>query len=103
MNNCLNISFEINYYSVEAIDEVNCSVHTPKWVYDVAGHIGEKAKLFGETYILKGIQETNEDFYYILSDEDGELIYESCCSIIEFENKNEEHKDNDKQIEDKSH
>ena len=34
--------------------------------------------------IFKGIEETFEDYYYIIETDDGKIVYETCVSSIDF-------------------
>lgn len=37
-----------------------------------------------KVYILEGLELTQEDYYFILKDENGDRCYETCCSGLDF-------------------
>lgn len=74
----LGVYFEINYYSTVAVDEIGR--RHPTWFYDLFKNIGKTTK-DGEKFI--GVQETNEDYYYILDTGNG-IVYHSCVGHLEF-------------------
>lgn len=71
-----------NYYSPEEAPK-----DSPSWVKEELNNVGKQCHIDGHndtTYIFKGIQETLEDFYYILEDINHKIIYSSCIGKIEY-------------------
>lgn len=55
----------------------------PKWLPELLKDIG-KTVVSPYKGIFKGIEETFEDYYYIIETDDGETVYETCVSSIDF-------------------
>lgn len=55
----------------------------PEWMLDLIKNIGKKAITQGVKGIFIGVEETFEDYYYIIKS-DNKISYESCVSPIEF-------------------
>lgn len=69
-----------NYYSVDDVPE-----DAPKWVKEELLNIGKICYVDGhinKEYVFKGIQETFEDYYYILEDNNNKISYSSCVGKI---------------------
>lgn len=63
-----------NYYSVDNVPEELLNVG--KTCY-MDGHMNKE-------YVFKGIQETFEDYYYILEDNNKKISYSSCVGKISY-------------------
>ena len=71
-----------NYYSVDDVPE-----NTPKWVKEELLNVGKTCYVDGHTdkeYVFKGIQETFEDYYYILENNNKKISYSSCVGKISY-------------------
>lgn len=68
-----------NYYSVDNVPE-----DTPKWVKEELLNVGKTCYMDGQEYVFKGIQETFEDYYYILEDNNKKISYSSCVGKISY-------------------
>lgn len=71
-----------NYYSVEEAPK-----DSPSWVKTELSNVGKSCTIDGcmkDTYIFKGIQETYEDYYYILEDSNKKISYSSCVGKIDY-------------------
>ena len=69
-----------NYYSVDDVPE-----NTPKWVKEELLNVGKTCYIdehMDKEYVFKGIQETFEDYYYILENNDKQVSYSSCVGKI---------------------
>ena len=55
----------------------------PKWLPELLKDIG-KTVVSPYKGIFKGIEETVEDYYYIIETDDGKTVYETCVSSIDF-------------------
>lgn len=69
-----------NYYSVDDVPE-----DAPKWVKEELLNVGKICYVDGhinKEYVFKGIQETFEDYYYILEDNNNKISYSSCVGKI---------------------
>lgn len=55
----------------------------PKWLPELLKDIG-KTVVSPYKGIFKGIEETFEDYYYIIETDDGKTVYETCVSSIDF-------------------
>lgn len=69
-----------NYYSVNDVPK-----NTPKWVKEELLNVGKTCYVDGHMdrkYVFKGIQETFEDYYYILENNDKQISYSSCVGKI---------------------
>lgn len=55
----------------------------PKWLPELLKDIG-KTVVSPYKGIFKGIEETFEDYYYIIETDDGKIVYETCVSSIDF-------------------
>ena len=66
-----------NYYSVDNVPE-----DAPKWVKEELLNVGKTCYVDG--YIFKGIQETFEDYYYILENNNKQISYSSCVGKISY-------------------
>ena len=55
----------------------------PKWMSELLKDIG-KTVVSPYKGIFKGIEETFEDYYYIIETDDGKTVYETCVSSIDF-------------------
>lgn len=55
----------------------------PKWLPELLKDIG-KTVVSPYKGIFKGIEETFEDYYYIIETDDGKTVYETCVSPIDF-------------------
>lgn len=79
------LEFEVigEYYSVE-----DAPKDSPFWVKEELYNVGKSCTVDGcmkDTYIFKGIQETYEDYYYILEDSNKKISYSSCVGKINFQ------------------
>ena len=55
----------------------------PDWFKNYMSHIGEKYKDCREKEVtLIGMSETNEDYYYVVEDSNGEKLFESCVGPL---------------------
>jgi len=71
-----------NYYSIDDVPK-----NAPKWVKEELLNVGKKCYVDGhidKEYVFKGIQETFEDYYYILENNDKKISYSSCVGKIEY-------------------
>lgn len=71
-----------NYYSVD-----NAPENAPKWVKEELLNVGKTCYIDGhmnKEYVFKGIQETFEDYYYILEDNNKKISYSSCVGKISY-------------------
>lgn len=80
----IKLEFEVvgNYYSVE-----DAPKDSPSWVKEELFNVGKSCTIDGsmkDTYIFKGIQETYEDYYYILEDSNKKISYSSCVGKINY-------------------
>lgn len=69
-----------NYYSVDDAPE-----DAPKWVKEELLNVGKICYVdrhMDKEYVFKGIQETFEDYYYILEDNNKKISYSSCVGKI---------------------
>lgn len=69
-----------NYYSVDDVPK-----DAPKWVKKELFNVGKTCYVDGhidKEYVFKGIQETFEDYYYILENNDKKISYSSCVGKI---------------------
>lgn len=69
-----------NYYSVDDAPE-----DAPKWVKKELLNVGKTCYVDGhmnKEYVFKGIQETFEDYYYILENNNKQISYSSCVEKI---------------------
>ena len=55
----------------------------PEWMLDLISNIGKTALYYNEEGKFIGVEETFEDYYYII-DVGGKIVYETCVSPIEF-------------------
>ena len=55
----------------------------PKWLPKLLKDIG-KTVVSPCKGIFKGIEETFEDYYYIIEKDNGDTVYETCVSQIDF-------------------
>nr|DAG88663.1 MAG TPA: hypothetical protein [Crassvirales sp.] len=55
----------------------------PKWLPELLKDIG-KTVVSPYKGIFKGIEETFEDYYYIIETDEGKTVYETCVSSIDF-------------------
>ena len=55
----------------------------PKWLPELLKDIG-RTVVSPYKGIFKGIEETFEDYYYIIETDDGKTVYETCVSSIDF-------------------
>ena len=53
-------------------------------VQELMPFIGHKCKLHDIIGVFKGIEETWEDYYYIIEQEDGKVSYNTMVDTIEF-------------------
>ena len=67
-----------NYYSVDDVPE-----DAPKWVKEELLNVG-KTCYMNKEYVFKGIQETFEDYYYILENNSKQISYSSCVGKISY-------------------
>lgn len=59
----------------------------PKWVKEELLNVGKTCYVDGhmnKEYVFKGIQETFEDYYYILEDNNKKISYSSCVGKIYY-------------------
>lgn len=59
----------------------------PKWVKEELLNVGKTCYVDGhinKEYVFKGIQETFEDYYYILEDNNKKISYSSCVGKISY-------------------
>lgn len=80
----ISLRFEVvgNYYSVEEAPE-----DSPSWVKEELSNVGKLCTIDGcmkDTYVFKGIQETYEDYYFILEDSNKKISYSSCVGKINY-------------------
>lgn len=76
------IIYEINYYTKDSVTEVGRK--HPDWFINEVNRIGEKIiTKSGIEYFIIGVQETDEDYYYILKSSDDKVKYISCCIKLE--------------------
>lgn len=71
-----------NYYSPN-----DAPKDAPKWVKEELLNVGKTCYIDNNNtkeYIFKGIQETFEDYYYILEGNDKEISYSSCVGKIAY-------------------
>lgn len=71
-----------NYYSVDDVPE-----DAPKWVKEELLNVGKTCYVNGhidKEYVFKGIQETFEDYYYILENNNKQISYSSCVGKISY-------------------
>ena len=71
-----------NYYSVDDVPK-----DAPKWVKEELLNVGKTCYIDGhidKEYVLKGIQETFEDYYYILENNNKQISYSSCVGKISY-------------------
>jgi hypothetical protein len=55
----------------------------PKWMSELLKDVG-KTVVSPYKGIFKGIEETFEDYYYIIEEDNGDIVYETCVSPIDF-------------------
>lgn len=55
----------------------------PRWLLELLKDIG-KTVVSPYKGIFVGIEETFEDYYYIIKTDDGKIVYETCDSSIDF-------------------
>lgn len=55
----------------------------PKWMPELLKDVG-KTVVSPYKGIFKGIEETFEDYYYIIETDEGNTVYETCVSSIDF-------------------
>lgn len=55
----------------------------PQWLLKLLKDVG-KTVVSPYKGIFKGIEETFEDYYYIIETDDGKTVYETCVSSIDF-------------------
>lgn len=53
-------------------------------IQELIPFIGHKCKLYDIVGVFKGIEETWEDYYYIIELEDGKVSYNTMVDTIEF-------------------
>lgn len=64
-------------------DEVKDREDLPEWFKQCLHHVGEKYKNSGnEVFTLKGMSETNEDYYYYGTKENGEEYFDTCVDKV---------------------
>lgn len=69
-----------NYYSVDDVPE-----DAPKWVKEELLNVGKTCYVdMNKEYVFKGIQETFEDYYYILENNSKQISYSSCVGKISY-------------------
>ena len=69
-----------NYYSLD-----DAPKDAPKWVKEELLNVGKTCYVVGHMnreYVFKGIQETFEDYYYILENNNKQISYSSCVGKI---------------------
>ena len=69
-----------NYYSLD-----DAPADAPTWVKEELLNVGKTCYVDGhmnKEYVFKGIQETFEDYYYILENNDKQISYSSCVGKI---------------------
>ena len=72
----------VYYYSVDDVSE-----DAPKWVKEELLNVGKTCYVDGhmnKEYVFKGIQETFEDYYYILENNNKQISYSSCVGKISY-------------------
>lgn len=70
------------YYSIE-----DAPKDSPSWVKEELTNVGKPCSIDEcpeDIYIFKGIQETYEDYYYILEDSNKKISYSSCVGKINY-------------------
>lgn len=55
----------------------------PEWMLDLISNIGKTVLYHNEKGKFIGVEETFEDYYYMI-DIGGKIVYETCISPIEF-------------------
>jgi hypothetical protein len=55
-------------------------------IRELMPYIGKPCRVQGIKGVFKGIEETYEDYYYILEQEDGNIFHESMVANIKFNN-----------------
>lgn len=55
----------------------------PKWMSELLKDVG-KTVVSPYKGIFKGIEETFEDYYYMIEEDNGDIVYETCVSPIDF-------------------
>ena len=71
-----------NYYSVNDVPK-----NAPKWVKGELLKVEKTCYVDGNMdrkYVFKGIQETFEDYYYILENNNKQISYSSCVGKIYY-------------------
>nr|DAO29813.1 MAG TPA: hypothetical protein [Bacteriophage sp.] len=71
-----------NYYSIDDVPE-----SAPKWVKEELLNVEKTCYMDGyinKEYVFKGIQETFEDYYYILENNNKQISYSSCVGKIYY-------------------
>lgn len=64
-------------------NEIRDREDLPDWFKNYISHIGEKYKdCRGKEVTLIGMSETNEDYYYVIEDSNGEKLFESCVGSL---------------------
>ncbi len=64
-------------------NEIRDKGDLPDWFKNYMSHIGEKYKDYrGKEVTLIGMSETDEDYYYVLEDSNGEKLFESCVGPL---------------------
>lgn len=58
----------------------------PEWMLDLINNIGKKVLYHNKKGVFIGVEETFEDYYYIIKIDD-KIIYETCVSPIYFNEK----------------
>lgn len=63
-------------------NEVKDRKDLPDWFKEYLHHIEEKYKSLNRIFTLKGMSETNEDYYYYGIDENGKEFFDTCVNNI---------------------
>lgn len=72
--------FETRRIIKSSEDAKDCSSQ----IQELIPFIGHKCKSHDIVGVLKGIEETWEDYYYIIKQEDGKVSYNTMVDTIEF-------------------
>ena len=75
------IQWEKIYFSY---NEVKDREDLPDWFKEYLNHVGEKyiTNTLKKIFELKGMSETNEDYYYYGIDDKGNELFETCVEKI---------------------
>ena len=78
--------FILDWYkaTLEEKDEIIKAKDCSSQIQELIPFIGHKCKSHDVVGVFKGIEETWEDYYYIIEQEDGKVLYNTMVDTIEF-------------------